>query len=123
MSDRIILSDLGFFGRHGVLPEERVLGQRFVVDLEVGLDLRAAGQSDELSQSVSYADIFLVVREIVEGEPVKLIETVAQRIADAVFDRFTVVESVRVRVSKPSAPIAMERGLAAVEILRKRDAR
>ncbi len=107
-----------FYGYHGVNPEERVQGQRFVVDLELALDLAPAGTSDDLTTTVNYASVFKATRAIVEGEPCNLIETVAERIASNILSRFP-VEAVRVRVRKPWAPIkGSDLRYVAVEILR-----
>lgn len=121
--DRIILSDLGFFGYHGVMPEEAVLGQRFFVDLVCGIDLREAGRTDDLDASVSYAEIYEVTKAAFEERRFKLIEAVAQNIADRLFDAFAAITWVQVRVRKPSAPIPMVAGEAAVELHRQRSDR
>ncbi len=102
--DRILLKGMVFFGYHGVHRAERELGQRFVVDLELTKDLREAGLSDDLARTVDYAAVYGVAREVVEGEPANLIETVAERLASALLERFP-VEAVRVRVWKPWAPV------------------
>ena len=99
--DRILLEGMTFHGRHGTLPAERELGQPFVVDVELRLDLRPAGLSDDLEKTVDYGEVHRMARGIVEGEPVGLTETLAERISAAVLENFPVVESVRVRVAKP----------------------
>lgn len=119
--DRIILSDLGFFGYHGVMPEEAVLGQRFFVDLTCGVDLGAAGRSDELAHSISYADMYDATKAAFEERRFKLIEAVGQHIVDRLFEAFPAIRWIQVRVKKPSAPIAMVAGEAAVELHRHRD--
>jgi dihydroneopterin aldolase len=106
MTDRIRLNDMVFYGYHGVLPEERTLGQRFVVDVELRTDLRAAGQTDDLEQTVNYAAVYATVREIVTGEPYQLIEAVAERIAQRVLQGHPRIESLSVRIRKPEVPIA-----------------
>ena len=120
MADRIILEGMQFYGYHGVNPEERVLGQRYVVDLTADLDLRRAGQSDRLEDTVSYSYIYRTVRAVMEGEPRNLLESAAQAIADRVLTEFP-VEAVSVTVKKPNPPV---RGssieLAAVQIHRTR---
>jgi dihydroneopterin aldolase len=121
--DRIILRDLGFFGYHGVMPEEAVLGQRFFVDLVCGADLGEAGRSDELGHSISYAEIYEVAKAAFEERRFKLIEAVGQHIVDRLFETFPVIRWIEVRVRKPSAPIAMVAGEAAIELHRHRDAR
>jgi 7,8-dihydroneopterin aldolase/epimerase/oxygenase len=121
--DRILLESMVFHGRHGTLPAERELGQPFVVDVELRLDLRPAGLSDDLAQTVDYGQVHRLVREIVEGPPVSLTETVAERIATAILEDHSPVEAVRVKVAKPHVRLD-DTVLAgsAVEILRHRDA-
>jgi dihydroneopterin aldolase len=120
--DRIILRDLGFFGYHGVFPEEARLGQRFVVDLHVGTDLRTAGESDELGASISYAEIYEVTKAAFESPRRQLIEAVAHGICTALFERFLKIDWIIICVRKPEAPIAMVRGEASVELHRRRPA-
>lgn len=115
--DKIILKDMQFFGYHGVLPEETTLGQEFFVDMELYLDLNAAGKSDNRDDTVNYAEVFRLVREIVEGPPRNLIEAVAESIATAVLECFPVCQ-VRVTVKKPSAPVPGHFAYMAVEITR-----
>ena len=118
--DRITVTGIQCYGYHGVLAAERELGHRFLVDVALSLDLQRAAVSDDLSDTVDYGLVCRTVRGVVEGEPCRLIETVAERIAAAVLDAYP-VEAVVVRVSKPSVPIpdAFFRE-AAVEITRKR---
>jgi dihydroneopterin aldolase len=110
-----------FYGYHGVSPEERSLGQRFVVDLDVEADLSRAGASDDLADTVSYARLYNAVRGVVEGAPRKLLESVAEATAGAVLDGFP-IEAVKVRVTKSSPPIkgaVLES--ASVEVYRRRE--
>jgi dihydroneopterin aldolase len=100
-TDKIVLEGMHFFGYHGTLPEERTLGQRFTVDVELRLDLRAAGRTDDLTKTVDYSEVYRQARAVAEGEPVNLTETVAERIAASVLERHSIVHSVRVRVQKP----------------------
>ena len=121
-ADRIILEGMQFYGFHGVNPEERTLGQSYLVDLAVELDLRLAGGSDRLEDTVSYTSLYQTVQGVMEGESRSLLETTAQAIADRVLAEFPVA-AVQVRVKKPrQTPI---RGSvidnAAVEIYRTRE--
>lgn len=118
--DRIILRDLGFYGYHGVFEEEKKLGQRFFIELECGLDLSGPASSDALGHTVSYADIFDVVKATFDGKRTKLIEALAQNIANALFETFDEINWIIIRVRKPEAPIAMVRGEAAIELHRVR---
>ena len=119
-SDRIILEGLQFYAYHGGAKEERTLGQPFQVDLEVELDLIAAGKSDNLEDTVSYTHLYRVIAEVIQGAPRNLIEAVAEEIAQRVLRTFP-VRTVRVRVKKTRPPIhgAVMSG-AAVEIYRTR---
>jgi dihydroneopterin aldolase len=120
--DKILLEGMVFYGRHGTLPAERELGQPFAVDVELRLDLRPAGLSDDLTQTVDYGEVHKQVKEIVEGPPVNLTETLAERIAATVLGEHPPVEAVRVKVAKPHVRLGdtVLEG-SAVEILRRRD--
>ena len=120
MGDRIILRDLGFYGYHGLFAEEEKLGQRFIIDLECGVDLTAPGETDAIGHTVSYADIYDVVKSTFEGQRTKLIEALGHNIVTALFDRFGDVSWIIIRIRKPEAPIAMVRGEAAIELHRVR---
>lgn len=117
--DKIILSGMVFYGYHGVTEDEQRLGQRFVVDLELETDLRAAGQRDDITQAVNYAAVYEAARDVLEGESRRLIEAVAEEVAARVL-REHPVRAVRVRVAKPSPPIpgGVLSG-AAVEVYRR----
>jgi dihydroneopterin aldolase len=104
--DRIFLRSMVFHGRHGTLPAERELGQRFVIDVDLHLDLRPAGLSDDLTKTVDYGEVHRRVREILEGEPVDLIETLAERISSSVLEEYPSVEAVRVSVTKPQVRLS-----------------
>lgn len=120
--DRIILRDLGFYGFHGLFAEEERLGQRFFVDLECGVDLSAPGETDAIGHTVSYADIYDVVKATFETKRTKLIEALGQNIITALFERFGDINWIIIRIRKPEAPIAMVRGEAAIELHRVRPA-
>ena len=110
-----------FFGYHGSRPEERTLGQRFVVDLEMGVDLAEAGRSDDLSRTVDYGELYRETRAVLEGEPLNLIEAVAERVAEKALAHERIL-SVRVRVRKPGVAIAGSiLAASAVEIVRVSD--
>ena len=119
--DRILLEGMIFFGRHGALPAERELGQRFVVSVKMCLNLRPAGTTDDLTKTVDYGDVHHSVRGIVEGEPANLIETVAERVATAILENHSSVDEVRVKVEKPDVRLGHTiLDSAAVEISRHR---
>ena len=119
--DKIILSGMVFYGFHGANSEEKELGQRFIVDLEIEYDLRAAGESDNLTDTINYSRFYRAVKEVMEGPSLNLLETVAQRIASNILERFP-VESAMVRLKKPEVPIKGSiLDYAAVQIYRRRE--
>lgn len=118
--DKLILKGLEFYGYHGTLEAEQELGQPFVLDLELALDLRRAGRTDELAHTVNYAAVYRLVAGVVQARRYRLLEAVAEAVAQAILDRFP-VDEVRVRVKKPQAPLPGHFRYVAVEILRRRD--
>jgi 7,8-dihydroneopterin aldolase/epimerase/oxygenase len=115
--DRIAVRGIEVFGHHGVLAHERELGQRFVVDLALDLDLTAAAESDRLSDTIDYGTLSGEVAAIVAGEPADLIETVAGRVADRCLTDPR-VQSVEVTVHKPAAPLPVLAAEVAVTLRR-----
>lgn len=119
--DKIILSGMTFYGYHGVFPEENKLGQKFIVDAEVYVSLKEAGRTDDLKHSINYADIYTVVKRIVEEQQYSLIEAIAEQIAQDTLKGWSQIAEVMVRVVKPNPPIAGHYDSVAVEIRRRRD--
>lgn len=105
--DRLSLLGMRFEARHGVLPDEKVTAQPFEVDVILHADLEAPSRSDRLAETVDYAAIFDLVRSIVLGPSVDLIERLAGEIARAVLaaTKPELVDAVEVRVRKPDAPL------------------
>ena len=120
MTDRIELRDMRFAGRHGVLPFEAERPQPFEVDVVLELDLAPAGTTDDLARTVDYGAVFAAARAVVEGPHVALLETLAERIADAVLAGNVPASVVTVRVRKPEAPLPGRLAWAGVEIRRSR---
>lgn len=119
-NDRIHLCGMTFFAYHGVNPSEKKQGQRFVVDVEMAKDLRRPGLTDDLCDTVNYSRVFRTVKEVVEGTNRDLIERVAEDVARAILEEYK-VESVRVLLKKPEAPIGNAVfDTVAVEIFRDR---
>ena len=118
MSDQILITGISAKGFHGVLSEEQKSGQIFIVDLE--LNMKLTGLKDKLSKTVNYAEVTKLVDEEITGDPVQLIESLAERIRKLILKKFSKVKSVRVIVHKPSAPIPVKFTDVAVSILVKR---
>ena len=121
MTDRILLSGILVEGRHGVHPHEHAVPQAFSVDVEVGLDLAPAGNSDDLDRTVDYGAVDALVRDIVEHRSFRLIEALAEAIATAILAAYP-VEGVVVRVRKPAVVLNGPVEAVAVEISRSRPA-
>jgi dihydroneopterin aldolase len=119
MTDRIVLSNMVFQGRHGVFEHEQREIQPFHVDVELVMNLQPAAVDDDLAKSVDYGVVFDVTRQIVESTSFRLLEALAEAIAHELLVDFPVQE-VGVRVRKPRAPIDGIFDYAGVEIWRQR---
>jgi dihydroneopterin aldolase len=102
--DKIQLEGMVFYGFHGIGPAEQELGQRFIVDLEMERDLHAAGLSDDPEDTVNYSRVYKLVKEVMEGPSRKLLENLAETIAQRVLEGFD-IDAIRVKVKKPEVPM------------------
>jgi 7,8-dihydroneopterin aldolase/epimerase/oxygenase len=118
MSDRVLLSAMRFEGRHGVTAEERAEPQPIEVDVELALDLRAAGTEDELERTADYARAYDLCREVVESASFHLLEAIAEGIAHELLVAYPRVREVTVRVRKMRLR-GRKLGYAGVEITRR----
>ena len=119
MTDRITLTGLSATGYHGVFESERRDGQTFIADVVIELDIRPAAKSDSVSDTVDYSDIATRVVAHLEGEPVNLIETLAERIASDILGTY-LVTAVEVTIHKPQAPLQTVFADVSVSIRRER---
>ena len=108
MSDQIRVTGIKALGYHGVLPHEAAEGQDFIVDLLITLDLRAVSLSDDLQETINYADLAQIAHDNIVGERVQLIERLAGRIAEEISSAYSQVTSVSVTVHKPHAPVTVD---------------
>ncbi|GJE51560.1 Dihydroneopterin aldolase [Methylobacterium tardum] len=118
--DLIRVTRIAVFGRHGLLPEEAVLGQRFYISLEARVDLSEAGRSDAVAGTVSYADLTQIAVAISTEQRFNLIEALAEAIAASILERFARIDAITVRVDKPSAPVPAILDGVSIEITRQR---
>lgn len=119
--DEVLLEGMRFYGYHGVNPEEKTLGQRFIVDVAIAADLRDAGRTDDVDQTISYSAVFRKVRPIVEEQRYDLLEALAEAIASTVLSDFERAKGVTVTVRKPGVAIKGSiLDAAGVRIRRKR---
>ena len=120
-TDKIFLKGMAFYGHHGVSPHEKALGQRFIVDITMECDARAAGKSDDLADALDYVPAYAIVKEIIEGDSRDLIESVAEEIAGRILADLD-VSAVSVAIKKPE--VAIEGSIlsyAGLEIYRRRE--
>lgn len=103
--DKIVLKNLGFYGYHGVLEEENVLGQKFFLDIILYLPLNKAGKSDDVKDTVNYALAYDIARKIVEEKQYNLLEALAEDVSESILAKFKQVEEIEVTVRKPEAPV------------------
>jgi 7,8-dihydroneopterin aldolase/epimerase/oxygenase len=106
MSGAIFVNGLVLHAYHGVMPHEAKVGQPFVLDLMLDIDLSEASRSDTLKHTVSYEQLVKTASDAFGARRYRLVEAAAGAVADAVLDRYPLVKSVRVTVRKPQAPIA-----------------
>ena len=118
--DRVTLTGLEVFAHHGVFDFERVEGQRFIIDAELVVDLRPAAEGDALERTVHYGELAEAIVTAVKRDPVDLIETVAERVAQVAL-RFAGASAAKITVHKPDAPIAATFADVSVTVVRHRD--
>jgi dihydroneopterin aldolase len=121
--DAIFVAGLALHAYHGVMLHESKVGQTFLLDLELEIDLGDASRSDKLAHTASYDQVIAVASEAFCARRYRLAEAAAGAVADAVLERFVAVQSVRVTVHKPHAPIAATFADVGVSIKRERRSR
>ncbi len=114
------LKNMTFHAYHGVWDEEREIGQRFEVDVELKIDVGKAAKTDRLKDTIDLYKVFTEVQSVIEGEKHLLVETMAERVAQRILERFTPLE-ILVRVRKPHAPIKGIQDGIEVEIVRSKE--
>lgn len=118
--DIVRLRNMTFHAYHGVWDEEKQIGQRFEVDLELRVDVRRAAETDKLKDTVDLYAVFETVEQVIVGQKYNLVETMAEKVADRVLRDFSVKE-ILVRIRKPHAPIRGIQDGIEVEITRTLD--
>ena len=106
MSDTIFITGVVIHARHGVMEHETEVGQRFVIDLELSVDLSESSRTDRLADTVSYSDVVATATAAFRNVNYKLLERAAGAVADAVLSHFSRIGAIKVTVHKPHAPIA-----------------
>ena len=121
MNGRIHMVGMVFYGHHGDIAEERTLGQRFIVDVVLTVDMTEAAITDQLSSTLDYVAVHAICQQTVEKEPVKLLETLASRLAAKILAGHPRVLNVDIMVKKPSVPLRGALDYVAVEISQARE--
>lgn len=116
--DKIYIKNFEIFAKHGVFQEEKTLGQKFILDIEATLSLEEAGKTGDLTKSVHYGKLAHFTEEVFTEKSYDLIETAAEVTANAILKKYELIDSIKIRVKKPWAPIGRHLDYAAVEIER-----
>lgn len=116
--DKIQIRNLEVFGHHGVFPEENKLGQKFLVDAVLYIDLHKAGLEDNLQKSVDYGEVCHYITEFMREQTYKLIESAAERLAEKLLNHFELLEKTVIEIKKPWAPIGLPLESVSVKIER-----
>jgi dihydroneopterin aldolase len=119
--DKIIMKNMKFFGYHGVYLQEQSEGQDFIIDVEMHLDLRKPGNTDNLEDTIDYSKVYDLIGQISKGNKFRLVERLADVISREILSRYKEISEITVCVKKPEAPINGEFDWVGVEIERSRD--
>lgn len=112
----IFLKDMQYYAYHGVAPQENLIGNEYIIQLQLKVDISKAVRTDEVTDTVNYAEVYEAVKTEM-SIPSKLLEHVAGRIAENLFERFPVIEEVRLRLSKRNPPMGGDLDAAGVELI------
>lgn len=118
--DSIIIKNLKIYAYHGVNPEEKIDGQNFLIDTVMFIDKRDAFKKDDINKTLSYSSAAKVIKKIVTEKKYDLIETVVEKIAEALFKTFVDLEKAEITVKKPEAPMKADFEYVAVKIIREK---
>lgn len=116
--DKIKIRGLEIWAKHGVFPEENVLGQKFVISADLYTNTRSAGKSDDLTQSIHYGEVCQFMKTFMEEHTYQLIETVAEKLAEELLLVFEHLQGIRLEIAKPWAPVGLPLDTVSVEISR-----
>lgn len=117
-NDVINIYDLEVYGNHGVIPEEQVLGQKFLVSCSIFTDISKAGNTDKLKYSVNYAEVCAFITDFMKNNTFNLLEACAEKLSHNILTRFRSIDSVSIEIKKPWAPIGLPLDTVSVKIHR-----
>ncbi len=119
--DKILIRNLKIFAYHGVHDYEKAEGQNFIFDIDAFVDLSKPCESDDVEDTVSYSAIVYETTKIFTADKYDLLEKAAQKVADGIFESFDKIQSLRIILKKPEAPIKADFDYVGVEIYRERE--
>lgn len=119
-SSYITLNNLEIYAYHGVMPQETEVGNTYIINIKLKVDYAKAGSTDSVEDTVSYADVFGVIKKVM-STPSKLLEHVVYRICEALFDGFQQVEEIEIRLDKTNPPMGADIETAGVELICSRN--
>ncbi len=117
---KIFVEGIKIYAYHGCFKEETAIGTNFIVDLELDVDLEKPSQTDNINDTVNYQAVFQVVKEQMEI-PSKLLEHVAKRIGDALFQEFSAIDKIKLKISKLNVPLGGHIDKVSVQLMKKRN--
>lgn len=118
--DKILLQGCQFYGYHGFFDEEQTLGQVFTIDCELAVDLTSPSLTDDLTDTISYAEVFEIIKLHAETKRYRLVERLAGAICEQLFNQYALIQQIRLKVLKPNPPIAGHYQAVGIEIVRER---
>ncbi len=118
MMDQIWIKNLEVFAKHGVFPEENVLGQKFVINVCLYTDIRKAAKTDDLTLSIHYGEVSLMIKQFMEQHTFQLLETAAERLAFQMLTQIPRLQQVQLEIKKPWAPVGLHLDTVSVQITR-----
>lgn len=116
---RIFISDMEFFAFHGHYPEEKLAGNKFIIDLTMWVDTEKAQKSDQLEDALNYQVAYAIVKDVVTGTNSNLLENIAENILNAIFNEFPTLQKATVNIKKVTPPMGGQIGAVGVEISRQ----
>ena len=117
--DKIVIEDLEVFAFHGVYEEEKRLGQKFLISLELSLDLKKAAVGDSIYNTINYGEVCVEVERVFKEKKQDLIESAAHNVLEYLLLKYPLIKELKIKIKKPWAPILKPLKYAAVELSRK----
>ncbi|HNQ69335.1 MAG TPA: dihydroneopterin aldolase [Bacteroidales bacterium] len=118
---KIFISDMEFFAFHGHYAEEKLAGNKFIVDVEMDTNTEPAQKSDNLNDALNYQTAYSIIREVITGTKSNLLENIAENVLNALFSEFDNLESAKIKICKVNPPMGGQIGTVGVEIFKSKN--